>query len=117
MNPILINPPLLPACHLPRHGVHTPCPLPFLPPFLLTYLDLPLTSPERLQLERRYGGRKVLEKMARDAVEDMSNKTWLQERTRECGGCGVRVEKSHGCNHVSLSHPSQNESDRTDLGS
>lgn len=68
----------------------------------MTYLEMEEGDPGRAVLERRYGGRRVLEKMAREAVEDMGNKKWLEERTRACGNCGVRVEKSHGCNHVSI---------------
>lgn len=80
--------------------MHTPCLLPTLPPFLSTYISLPPDSPMRSMLEKRYGAQN-LQRMARQAIEDMGNKKWFEEKSRVCGGCGVRVEKSHGCNHVS----------------
>lgn len=98
----------------PRHGVHTPCLLPTLPPFLSTYISLPPDSSMRSMLEKRYGAQN-LQRMARQAIEDMGNKKWFEERSRVCGGCGVRVEKSHGCNHVSTKRPREGGEARLEL--
>ena len=45
-------------------------------------------------------GKKNIERMVGKYLEEEENKKWLDERTRACAGCGVRVEKSHGCNHM-----------------
>ena len=45
-------------------------------------------------------GKGNLERMVQKYIEDEENKKWLEQRTRACAGCGVRVEKSHGCNHM-----------------
>lgn len=45
-------------------------------------------------------GKNNLERMVNKWREDEENRKWLDARTRACGGCGVRVEKSHGCNHM-----------------
>ncbi|CDZ98801.1 Predicted E3 ubiquitin ligase [Phaffia rhodozyma] len=87
-------------CKLTWHGPHTPCPLPTLPAFIQTYLSLDPTDPGRRLLEARYG-KKNMERMAAQAVEDEENRKWLEGKTMECPGCGVRTEKSHGCNHMS----------------
>jgi predicted RNA-binding Zn-ribbon protein involved in translation (DUF1610 family) len=45
-------------------------------------------------------GKKNIDRMVAKYLEEEENKKWLDERTRACAGCGVRVEKSHGCNHM-----------------
>lgn len=34
--------------------------------------------------------------------EDQANKKWLDQSTMGCPSCHVKVEKSVGCNHVSV---------------
>ena len=50
-------------------------------------------------LQRRYGTGN-LEKLVRKFEEDRANREWLDKSTMACPGCGVRTEKSMGCNHV-----------------
>lgn len=45
-------------------------------------------------------GKANIERMVAKWQEDEENRKWLESRTRPCAGCGVRVEKSHGCNHM-----------------
>ncbi|EIW72764.1 hypothetical protein TREMEDRAFT_24487 [Tremella mesenterica DSM 1558] len=81
------------------HGVHLPCAFPKTSEIVLEYLSYSEGSEERRRMEIRRG-KMNLEKMVRQYREDEENKQWLDSRTRPCSGCGVRVEKSHGCNHM-----------------
>jgi E3 ubiquitin-protein ligase RNF14 len=63
------------------------------------YLSYPEGSMERKRMEIRRG-KTNLDRMVAKWREDEENKKWLESRTRACAGCGVRVEKSHGCNHM-----------------
>jgi E3 ubiquitin-protein ligase RNF14 len=38
-------------------------------------------------------GKTNIERMVAKWREDEENKKWLEEKTRACSGCGVRVEK------------------------
>jgi E3 ubiquitin-protein ligase RNF14 len=67
--------------------------------FVLEYMNLPENSPERALMERRYG-RANLRRLKAKFEEDQANKKWLDEATMTCPGCRIKVEKSHGCNHV-----------------
>lgn len=84
---------------MPRHGPHTPCPLPSTSTFLKQYLSLPDGSKEKAAYERRYGA-KQLAKMVSDWEEAEGNRKWMEDRTRICPGCQGRIEKSVGCNHM-----------------
>ena len=86
-------------CSATWHGAHAPCSFPQTSALVLEYLSFPPDSPERLRMEQRRG-RKNMDRMVAKYLEDEENKKWLDERTRACAGCGVRVEKSHGCNHM-----------------
>ncbi|KAI9635251.1 uncharacterized protein MKK02DRAFT_27103 [Dioszegia hungarica] len=86
-------------CSATWHGPHTPCSFPQTSLIVLEYLSYPEGSAERAQMEQRRG-KSNLERMVARYVEDEENKKWLEQRTRACAGCGVRVEKSHGCNHM-----------------
>jgi E3 ubiquitin-protein ligase RNF14 len=86
-------------CSATWHGPHTPCSFPQTSLIVLEYLSYPEGSAERAQMEQRRG-KSNLERMVARYIEDEENKKWLEQRTRACAGCGVRVEKSHGCNHM-----------------
>lgn len=55
-------------------------------------MSYPEGSEERQRLELRKG-KGNLERLVAKWREDEENKKWLQEMTRACAGCGVRVEK------------------------
>ena len=82
-----------------RHGPVTDCPVPATQEFVMEYMKLPPNSPQRFQLERRYG-RTSLQKLVAKFEEEKALKDWLEKSATACPGCGVHVEKSHGCNHV-----------------
>lgn len=63
------------------------------------YLDLPVDSPARRALERKFGAA-VIMKHVQAYEEEKSTRDWLQNSTTKCPGCHVHVEKSLGCNHV-----------------
>ena len=81
------------------HGVHIPCAFPKTSEIALEYLSFPEGSDERKRIELRRG-KANLEKIVARYLEDEQNRQWLESSTRACAGCGVRVEKSHGCNHM-----------------
>ena len=45
-------------------------------------------------------GKANIDKMVAQWHEDEANKQWMESETRACSGCGVRVQKSFGCNHM-----------------
>ena len=65
------------------------------------YLELPEGSPERTALERKYG-KGTITKLVATWENELANQKWIQDSTMACPGCRVNVEKSLGCNHVSL---------------
>ncbi|ORX36001.1 hypothetical protein BD324DRAFT_581472 [Kockovaella imperatae] len=86
-------------CSATWHGPHTPCAFPQTSALVLEYLSYPEGSFSRLAMEKRRG-KANLERMVAQWREDQENRKWLESKTRACSGCGVRVEKSHGCNHM-----------------
>ncbi|KAK4688333.1 E3 ubiquitin-protein ligase RNF14, partial [Tremellales sp. Uapishka_1] len=86
-------------CSNTWHGPHTPCSFPSTSIIVLEYLSYEEGSAERHTMEMRKG-KENLRRMVDKYHEDEGNRKWLSERTRSCAGCGVRVEKSHGCNHM-----------------
>lgn len=82
-----------------RHGPHLPCPLPSTSNFLKAYLALAPDSPDRKIYHRRYG-KKNLDRLQAEYEENEANRKWFEGHTRECCGCGTRVQKSQGCNHM-----------------
>lgn len=103
-------------CSATWHGPHTPCAFSKASAIVQEYLSFPEGSEERSRMESRRG-KSNIERMVAKWREDEENKKWLEEKTRACSGCGVRVEKrsvcnqaldldtmlmwsSHGCNHM-----------------
>lgn len=62
-------------------------------------MSLPADSPERAAFEKRYG-KKQLTRMVAQWEEQEANNIWFERFTRACAGCGTRVNKSAGCNHM-----------------
>ncbi|KAL7424702.1 hypothetical protein Q5752_000386 [Cryptotrichosporon argae] len=86
-------------CSATWHGAHTPCAFPQMSAIVQEYLGHPEGSEGRARIEVQRG-RANIERMVARWREDEENRKWLESRTRGCAGCGVRVEKSHGCNHM-----------------
>ncbi|WVQ97419.1 hypothetical protein IAU59_004532 [Kwoniella sp. CBS 9459] len=86
-------------CNATWHGPHTPCAFPQTSLIVTEYLSYPEGSEGRKKMELRRGKANI-ERMVAKHLEDEANKQWLEGKTRACAGCGVRVEKSHGCNHM-----------------
>lgn len=79
-------------CSATWHGPHTPCAFSKASAIVQEYLSYPEGSDERLRIEARRG-KSNIERMVAKWREDEENKKWLDEKTRACSGCGVRVEK------------------------
>lgn len=83
-----------------RHGPISECPKSYTVDLVQEYLALPDNSSERLLIEQRYG-KGVVAKLVKEYEDEKSTGAWLASSTMSCPGCGVHVEKSLGCNHVS----------------
>lgn len=64
-------------------------------------MKLPEGHSGRLALERQYG-KANLTRLVNKFEEEKANKELLALCATECPGCMVYVEKSMGCNHVSI---------------
>ncbi|KAH6917635.1 ring finger protein 14 isoform 2 [Coprinopsis sp. MPI-PUGE-AT-0042] len=87
-------------CRRTWHGTVTPCVMTHSEKIVLEYLAEEEGSEGQQLLERRYG-RSNIRILVAKFQEELANKEWLAESTQECPGCGVHVEKSLGCNHMS----------------
>jgi hypothetical protein len=50
-------------------------------------------------MEQKFG-RKTLETMVRKYEEEQQTQQWLSNYTTPCPTCGIAIEKSYGCNHM-----------------
>jgi len=87
-------------CRRTWHGPISECPLRVTESFVLEYLALPEDDARRLDIEKRWG-RTNVRRLVGKHEEDRKNREWMEKSTMGCPGCGVHVEKSVGCNHVS----------------
>ena len=69
--------------------------------FVAQYMALAEGSPGRKVIEQRYGAANIRRLQAR-FEEEQASKKWIDESTTACPRCEVNVEKSMGCNHVSV---------------
>ena len=76
------------------------CPIPLSEKVITEYLSSEDGSPARKNLEARYGA-KNLAKLVSRWQEEKANRDYFEENSTSCPHCSVRVQKSHGCNHVS----------------
>ncbi|KAG8748528.1 translation termination inhibitor protein itt1 [Ceratobasidium sp. 414] len=77
------------------HGPVTRCAVTRTAEFMEAYITLDEGGPQRRALEAQYG-KKNLERMAVEYVQEKENAVWLKERTMACPGCSTSVEKSQG---------------------
>lgn len=85
-------------CSRSWHGP-TSCPVSFQSELIRRYLSLAAISPERGVMEQKFG-RKTLETMVRKYEEEQQTQQWLSDYTTPCPTCGIAIEKSYGCNHM-----------------
>jgi E3 ubiquitin-protein ligase RNF14 len=88
-------------CRRTWHGPISHCPLSVTDSFVDEYMAAPEHSLHRKRLEQRYGKANIARLVARRA-EEKANAKWLEDSATPCPSCQVYVEKSHGCNHVSV---------------
>jgi len=41
-----------------------------------------------------------MRRLAAAFLEERANKEWIDDNSKACPGCTVRIEKSQGCNHM-----------------
>uniref|UniRef100_V5EU91 RBR-type E3 ubiquitin transferase n=2 Tax=Kalmanozyma brasiliensis (strain GHG001) TaxID=1365824 RepID=V5EU91_KALBG len=85
-------------CSRSWHGP-TSCPVSFQSELIRRYLSLAPSSPDRLLMQQKFG-RKTLETMVRKYEEEQQTQRWLSDYTTPCPTCGIAIEKSYGCNHM-----------------
>ncbi|KAJ3193690.1 E3 ubiquitin-protein ligase rnf14 [Irineochytrium annulatum] len=83
-------------CHRTWHGVAQYCEIEHLGKLVQEYEES--EGEKRKLLETRYG-RKRLEKI----VEEEKNALWIKQNAQRCPRCGVGVERSSGCSHMTCS--------------
>ncbi|KAI0651634.1 RWD-domain-containing protein [Trametes meyenii] len=87
-------------CKRTWHGPVSQCPISATKGLLMEYMALPEDSPQRRQMEQRYG-RMALKKLIDEYEQERAFHEWLERSTgTPCPGCDLRVEKSAGCNHM-----------------
>lgn len=82
-----------------RHGSLTDCPIPLSEKVVAEYLSSHEGSAVRKNLDLRYGAKNLAKLVAR-WQEEKANRDYFEENSTSCPHCSVRVQKSHGCNHV-----------------
>lgn len=82
-----------------RHGPLTDCPIPLSEKVVAEYMANPAGSTVRKNLDLRYGAKNLVKLVAR-WQEEKANRDYFEENSTSCPHCSVRVQKSHGCNHV-----------------
>lgn len=85
-------------CSRSWHGP-TPCPVSFQAGLIKQYLALDPESPAYLQMQKKFG-KKTLDTLVKNYLEEQETKQWLQDYTTPCPTCGISIEKSYGCNHM-----------------
>lgn len=86
-------------CRRTWHGPISQCPLRVTESFVMEYMGLAEGDVRRNEIERRWGKRNV-ERLVLKYEEERMNREWIERCTIGCPGCGVQVEKSAGCNHM-----------------
>ncbi|KAG1889377.1 hypothetical protein F4604DRAFT_839128 [Suillus subluteus] len=86
-------------CRRTWHGPISDCPLQMTESFVMEYVGLAEGDVRRLEIERRWGRRNV-ERLVLKYEEDRLTREWISRCSMGCPGCGVQVEKSVGCNHM-----------------
>lgn len=86
-------------CRRTWHGPISECPLRVTESFVTEYMGLAEGDVRRSEIERRWGKRNV-ERLVMKYEEDRMNHEWISRCSVGCPGCGVQVEKSAGCNHM-----------------
>lgn len=87
-------------CRRTWHGPISECPLRMTEAVVLEYLAFSEGDVKRIEIERRWG-RANVRRLVKKYEEDRQNREWIEKSTIGCPGCGVHVQKSVGCNHVS----------------
>ncbi|KAG0697159.1 hypothetical protein DFH29DRAFT_984366 [Suillus ampliporus] len=86
-------------CRRTWHGPISECPLRVTETFVEEYMGLPEGHARRGEIERRWG-RVNVRRLVGKYEEERKNREWMEKSTMGCPGCGVHVEKSVGCNHM-----------------
>ncbi|KAK7694417.1 hypothetical protein QCA50_001603 [Cerrena zonata] len=86
-------------CKRTWHGAHSHCPLEVTDLLAEKYMASAEGSTERRAMELQYGAN-ALKRMVVQYQESMENMKMIKESTTACPVCEVRIEKSHGCNHM-----------------
>ncbi|RIA92785.1 hypothetical protein C1645_723143 [Glomus cerebriforme] len=84
-------------CQRTWHGVGVPCAINNLRKVVQEYMAADEATKSMLEL--RYGTKNI-EKLVRDAQEEMETDKWMKSNTQKCPQCETAIEKSMGCNHM-----------------
>ncbi|KAJ1917889.1 hypothetical protein H4219_002933 [Mycoemilia scoparia] len=88
-------------CSMTWHGEHIPCRINDREAMIKKYMDAKENDSQNTikELELRHGKR-VLEKLEREFVENKQNQEWVKAFATSCPSCDLAIVKSDGCNHM-----------------
>ncbi|OJA09121.1 hypothetical protein AZE42_02562 [Rhizopogon vesiculosus] len=86
-------------CRRTWHGPISECPIRVTDTFVQEYLALSEGDVRRAEIERRWG-RANVRRLVEKHEDERKNREWMEKSTMGCPGCGVHVQKSVGCNHM-----------------
>ncbi|GAA5966618.1 hypothetical protein JCM3765_005676 [Sporobolomyces pararoseus] len=84
-------------CRKGWHGTRNACSLPQSNAIVSKYLEA--NEAEKRTLEARYGSANI-KRLVAAFEEEKALQEWFEKNSTSCPGCQIRVEKSHGCNHM-----------------
>ncbi|CAG8563481.1 4998_t:CDS:2 [Funneliformis mosseae] len=84
-------------CQRTWHGVGVPCAISNIKKVVQEYMTADQATKSMLEL--RYGTKNI-EKLVKDAQEELETDKWKKSNTQNCPQCETAIEKSMGCNHM-----------------
>ncbi|CAI2165145.1 6556_t:CDS:2 [Funneliformis geosporum] len=84
-------------CQRTWHGVGVPCAISNIKKVVQEYMAADEATKSMFEL--RYGTKNI-EKLVKDAQEEMETDKWKKSNTQKCPQCEAAIEKSMGCNHM-----------------
>ncbi|GAA5916522.1 uncharacterized protein JCM6883_005447 [Sporobolomyces salmoneus] len=84
-------------CRKGWHGTRNACALPQSTAIVTKFLEA--DDDEKRIIEQRYGAANI-KRLVAAFEEEKALQEWFEKNSQSCPGCQIRVEKSHGCNHM-----------------
>ncbi|KAI8924861.1 hypothetical protein BC831DRAFT_415690 [Entophlyctis helioformis] len=86
-------------CRRGWHGYAEYCQISNLIRVVQQYTAETTSAAQRTEMEQRYG-KKVLERIVKQVLDEQASRDWIKENGQMCPQCEAFVQKSDGCNHI-----------------